>query len=471
MAEAIHTESHWEMPHGMNQTEMASENAQQMVELKRPLLSPHPTDLSSNHLQQQQTEEEAISIDIKAMTEISEDGLFSPLCCIYKVPTKIRLQNEEAYTPKVVSIGPFHHGDERLQEMERHKEIMFKRFAQNAMTDLDSLVKSAKQSEPKVRASYFESINYDKQDLVKLILVDSAFIIQLFIMDYEDYEDQLTHDAKLSQSLLIEDICDDLLLLENQLPFFFLEELYNIAFPRNHRGDLPSFLELTYSNFDWLNKQKLEPDHKIEHFTDLLRLFYLRIIKPGRDFFETGGSDMLRYSANELQEAGVKFGVSTSKCLLDLEFSGSVLQIPQIKVTDKTEFLFRNVMALEQCHYLSETYFCDYTLVLGNLVNTNKDVEVLAHKKIISNWLGDAKEVATLINGLGKNISHCNFNTEHLDISKRLNEFYEDPWHKKKAALRRDYCNTPWQTVASIAAIILLILTITQTVCSILQVV
>ncbi|XP_028772794.1 uncharacterized protein LOC114729902 [Neltuma alba] len=354
------------------------------------------------------TADEAISIDIKALLEISDEGLLSPLCCIYRVPTKIRLLNEEAYTPKVVSIGPFHHGDERLQEMERHKEIMFKRFARNAMTNLDSLVDLAKQSESKVRASYFESINYDKKDHVKLILVDSAFIIQLFVMKKRRH---MKHDGKLSQSQLTEDIFDDLLLLENQLPFFFLEELYDIAFPHNRRGDLPSFLELTYSCFDYLNKQKLEPDHKIEHFTDLLRLFYLPITQPGRDSINEDGSDMLRYSANELKEAGVKLKL------------------------------------------------------------TQKDVEVLAHEKIISNWLGDAKEVATLFNGLRKEITHCNFNKEHLDISKRLNEFYEDPWHKRKATLRKDYCNTPWQTVASIAAIILLTLTITQTVCSILQVV
>lgn len=33
-------------------------------------------------------------------------------CCIYKVPPKIRKVNEEAYIPTLVSIGPFHHGDE-----------------------------------------------------------------------------------------------------------------------------------------------------------------------------------------------------------------------------------------------------------------------------------------------------------------------------------------------------------------------
>ncbi|XP_028802541.1 UPF0481 protein At3g47200-like [Neltuma alba] len=348
--------------------------------------------------------------------------------------------------------------------MERHKEIMFKRFAKDI--DLDGLVNFAKQFEPHVRASYFESINSSKEDLVKLILVDSAFIIHLFMMRYRRH---MEGDAKLSQTRLGEDIFGYLLLLENQLPFFFLEELYNIAFPYNCRGDLPSFLELTYSYFNRLNMQELEPKHKIKHFTDLLRLFYLPTTQPRRNELKEDGSDMLRYSANELQEAGVKVEVSKSKCLLNLEFSIPVLHIPQIKVEDMTEILFHNVMALEQYHYPFKTYFHDYMFILDNLVNTNKDVEVLAHEKIINNWLDDPKEVATLFNGLDKNINHYNFDKEHFDISKSLNEFYEDPWHKRKATLRRDYCNTPWQTVASIAAIILLSLTIIQTLCSILQ--
>jgi hypothetical protein len=35
---------------------------------------------------------------------------FSGTCCIYKVPERLRELNEKAYTPRVVSIGPIHHG-------------------------------------------------------------------------------------------------------------------------------------------------------------------------------------------------------------------------------------------------------------------------------------------------------------------------------------------------------------------------
>jgi hypothetical protein len=46
-------------------------------------------------------------------------------CCIYKVPDKLRKVNEEAYTPKLVSIGPFHHDLEELWGVKIQKKYIF----------------------------------------------------------------------------------------------------------------------------------------------------------------------------------------------------------------------------------------------------------------------------------------------------------------------------------------------------------
>ena len=161
----------------------------------------------------------------------------------------------------------------------------------------------------------------------------------------------------------------------------------------------------------------------------------------------------------------------TSHCLLDLQFLGRTLKIPQIKVEDSTEILLRNMVALEQCYYPHESYITDYVAVLDFLINTDKDVDFLVKNGIIVNWLGDSNAVAELFNGLWKNITQTTFNTEYLRICEDLNAFCKHPWHRKVATLRRDYCNTPWKMVASIAGIALLILTVIQTVCSVLQVV
>ena len=39
-------------------------------------------------------------------------------CCIYKVPKTLRQVKKEAYTPKLISIGPFHHGEKELRDEE-----------------------------------------------------------------------------------------------------------------------------------------------------------------------------------------------------------------------------------------------------------------------------------------------------------------------------------------------------------------
>ncbi|KAE9600950.1 hypothetical protein Lalb_Chr13g0292471 [Lupinus albus] len=55
------------------------------------------------------------------------------------VPFDIRLLNQDAYTPKVVSIGPFHHHNPRLQNMERHKLIYLNKFLELGDVNLESL--------------------------------------------------------------------------------------------------------------------------------------------------------------------------------------------------------------------------------------------------------------------------------------------------------------------------------------------
>ncbi|KAJ7966156.1 hypothetical protein O6P43_015672 [Quillaja saponaria] len=412
--------------------------------------------------------------DVAAMLERAELPL-TPACCIYKVPPLLRELNKEAYTPNVVSIGPFHSGDKRLQNMERHKLRYLKRFlARSNQVSLENWIRVIEEMEPNIRLCYAETIKLTRDEFVKVILVDGGFILELFWTDY--FSDKTREDKIFLKPWLKNMIELDLLLLENQLPFFVLDKLFNVAFAS--RSSYPtSFLDLAfefYSGecFTHTKNQQLSPspDMNIKHFTDLIRYFQLPPPKRQQSRSDFAPPRQLP-SITELKEAGVNFEPSSEECLLDLKFSGKVLKIPSFVVDDRTETVFRNVMALEQCHYPCDSYITDYIVLLDFLISTAKDVDILVKEDIITNYLGDSNRVADLFNNLWKNVTHSNFNQEYLELCEKLGEFYKNPWHKRKATLKRDYFGTPWMTAASIAGIVFLILSFIQAVCSVISVV
>ena len=411
-------------------------------------------------------------VDINAMLDRPEPPSTGD-CCIYKVPSKLRKLNEDAYTPTVVSIGPFHHGQPQLQNMERHKLIYFKAFLQRTNACLNTLVIYIESILSDFNGCYSETLPFSHNELVMLILTDSAFIIEFFL--------RTCCEGDTFKPWLDSHITSDLLLLENQLPFFVIEKIHSLSLSSTNASVpdtmIPSFLQLTIGCFGCFGyfKAKLAFDNgdiSIRHFTDLIRIFHLYHpieSRPSRNRIDE--QIIHRPSATELVEAGVRFKVNTkSECLFDLRFSGGVLEIPSLIVEDRTETLFRNVVALEQFHYPDESYITDFVIFLGYLINTGRDVDILVRNKILENWLGDSDSVANLFNGLRINVVHTNISSQFSILCKELNAFCRNPWHKLKATLRRDYCNTPWHTAASIAGVLLLVLTIIQAVCSVLQV-
>ncbi|KAI4345986.1 hypothetical protein L6164_013070 [Bauhinia variegata] len=274
------------------------------------------------------------------------------------------------------------------------------------------------------------------------------------------------HDTYITDYLKVL-VAHDLILLENQLPYFVLDGLYNLATKSD--PSFPSFLEFSFKYFEKFNPQEIKPEGvNIWHFTDLLRRFYLSSSQRLQERSQVNVILEHLYSASELIEAGVEFKADEeNKCLLELQYVKGVLTMPRLDVSDTTEIHLRNIVAFEQAHYPRDTYITDYLKVLDFLINSERDVDILIHKGIITTLLGDSNEVATMINRLCSNLIQPNMNNEYLSICQLLNKFYEKPMNKWKADLIHDYFDTPVKTATSIAAIILIVLTFVQTVCSI----
>ncbi|KAM7493043.1 hypothetical protein LguiB_027652 [Lonicera macranthoides] len=389
----------------------------------------------------------------------------SSKCCIYKVPETLRKLNEQAYSPRVVSIGPFHYGSKRLTSMEALKKGYFKKLIEKSRTRLREYVELVKGFEGRARECYAEPVVMGSDEFVSMLLIDACFIIELLLRSYDRNWNKEDEDV-LSKPWLRTEIHYDLMLLENQIPFFVLEKLFVPATCKvlNKKTTIKC---LTLHFFEKYNIYNMKNFESTNHFTDLI----LIMSRPTRDriLWKLKNFRFL-YSATELHEAGVKFQVdSKDKCLLNVEFKRGVLTMPRFRPEDHTETFIRNLMALELCHYPKNSYIIDYIFFMDNLINTSKDVDLLTKNDILVNWLGDNNTAANLFNSLCINIEIDTGNFFFSDICKRLNAYYEDPWHKWKATCTRDYFSTPWKTTSTIAAIILLLLTLAQTVFSILS--
>ena len=92
-------------------------------------------------------------------------------------------------------------------------------------------------------------------------------------------------------------------------------------------------------------------------------------------------------------------------------------------------------------------------------------------KGIIENWLSDNDAVLSVVHNLDKEILIFLYNFYFSEIVEDLNKYCRKRRHKWKACLKQKYFRNPWAIISVIAAAILLMLTVIQTACSIIQVV
>ncbi|CAH2064528.1 unnamed protein product [Thlaspi arvense] len=127
-----------------------------------------------------------------------------------------------------------------------------------------------------------------------------------------------------------------------------------------------------------------------------------------------------------------------------------------------TKSLFSNLIAFEQCHIDSGNNITSYIIFMDNLINSSEDVSYLHYCGIIEHWLGSDSEVADLFNRLCKEVV---FNPKYSYLSRlsdEVNRYYSRKWNSLKTTLKHKYFNNPWAYFSFFAAVILLILTLSQ---------
>ncbi|KAJ0754587.1 hypothetical protein HanPI659440_Chr00c08g0720471 [Helianthus annuus] len=142
-------------------------------------------------------------------------------------------------------------------------------------------------------------------------------------------------------------------------------------------------------------------------------------------------------SVSDLKESGVKVKKAENCQPLDVSFKKGVLKIAPVSMDDYRFTLFRNMVAFEQCHFGCKPHV---------------------------NSLCGNKHAARLVNKLCKEVAGAADDSYLRDVLWEINCYCNDGWHQKRAKLKHEYFYNVWVSVATIAAILVIYLTILQTV-------
>jgi hypothetical protein len=410
----------------------------------------------------------------------SDDG--NKLCSIPKVPQHILEVDKNAYEPIILSIGPYHHGAPNLVAMEKEKwKCLDFILKLNCEVSLQDYIRAVYKVEKKARGFYSEDIEMNKMEFVKMLLLDSCFILvkvdgtvltatpleevhtditttgssgqeaesycsmQRHAMENSVHEIELTRVETNNTGNYDQNArypCDynsygdwyanfvwhDLFLLENQMPFFIVETIYNIALSKRREKPLlrdkifecvedilrqfPKGIEesdrpKSFQHFLHLCHMHMQPTHVFlgtKQIHSKVR-FYHRLIQSGQRFFnpgpkQEGNDEQLQlvthqkdcFQDNQLpkrwhqavhyHETGIqlkkrKYNIHDRHSLLDIKFDNGVLEVPCFLIDENTESLFKNLIAFEQMDSQYENYITAYVAFMSELVSTSEDATLL----------------------------------------------------------------------------------------------
>lgn len=397
-------------------------------------------------------------------------------CCIYRVPQGVIDINGQHYQPQVISIGPYHHGRHHLQVIEEHKWRFLGLLLTRTQTKglyLEHLLNAVQPLESRTRDCYAEIIPFDSEELTEILVLDGCFIIEFFrrVKGLVPFEaDDPLETINSIYSLFVR----DLIRIENQIPFFVLDCLFNLTLmPGEESG--PSLATLTSKFFDSV---LIRPDHVIakycnrqaNHILDFLRLSFIPLeecdsAKPPRVF---GANTRAIRSISRMKRYGFSLKPRNEDTFLSIKFNKGVIEMPTISLDDFMASFLLNCVAYEQAHSGRSKHVTTYVILLDCLIKTSEDVEYMSDHNIVENYFGTDDEVAKFVNKMGKglvlDVEMCHLGSFFMEVK----EYYYKSWHVQWAYLTYPYFKNPWSFVSASAAFVLLVLTLLQTIFTIL---
>ena len=510
-----------------------------------------------------------------------DDG--NKICPIYRVPEHIRGIDRDAYEPMVVSFGPYHHGTQHLQVMEKDKWKHLNRVLKlNGKMNLHNYIKEIAALEKQARKCYSEEVKMERKKFLQMLLLDACFLlvnidenvgtstsntsvldqssiertinentteedvvslrqsacavgysksrehghpVELEMIKVESSQGKTNIDKDVNHTPNVETsnkvgdwLCSaawhDIFLLENQIPFFILEKIYELVAGQGTgveflRSKTSEFVEDILSHYPKAIQEFDRPKH-FHHLLHLCHIYfrpsqrtavelqcqpkrrYFSLLHFGykrlpdshkpvdadknleqMDCFRAGKLRTRWRRAVEYHQAGVHFKrreyEHSRHSLLDIRFMNGVIEVPCLPIDESSESLFKNLLALEQMDPRFGNDISAYITFMSQVIATPDDATLLVQRGIIVHMLDNEEEVSALFTRLTKQVTFrfdCKYYLKYL--CQTLEVHYQSRLNRWIAWLWFNHFGNPWMALAALAAVVVLVCTIVQTIYTVL---
>ena len=372
---------------------------------------------------------------------------------------------QKYYEPRVVSLGPIHHGKEKYKLGEKYKLVLTYEFVNGSGKEIKDLYNKIEENIKELRECFEEEVTkkYDDEALAWLLFVDGCAILQYIYCVANDQFKQL--DIKTDSVTFGQ---QDLFLLENQLPYRLLKWLMGLS---KMEKELRVSIETFVAPHCMDKEKRISMDKEPVHLLDLLRTSLLGCHGQPPDARQKQkkkdqGWQSYR-NVQELGAAGIHLKRGSNSCLHNISFRRQFLffghlYLPPITVDDSTRPKFMNLIAYEMCLDFNNDFgITSYISFLDSLIDEANDVKMLRKARILHNFLGSDEEVAKLFNKIGKDLVP---NPDiYQDVKIKIQEFYDCKCTTWMAQFVHDHFSSPWTILAFCGVLLGLGLTAAQT--------
>ncbi|MBA0728056.1 hypothetical protein Golax_000991 [Gossypium laxum] len=357
-------------------------------------------------------------------------------------PDSLIKVHDEIRWPQLTSFGPCRHRTHRFRPFEDRKWDLLDEFLTRTEKNWQFYYERLMNSTDQIKRCYSEEVDKpaDDHELVKMMLLDGSFMVELFLQ-YEEGKDFTPPPTWSVQTLIA-----DLLKLENQLPFFVLENLFELSTVG------PPIRSLSYLALRFLSQAfRKSPEmvkaqvRKPKHLLDLFRRSLLPATNLDEDSHLSKHDRPMHpiQSVKHLRTAGISVRQRTAKSLLEIDFKKFqipplALKIPPLAIDDFTNAILVNCVAVEQCFTDESKHFTAYVYFMSCLMKEPEDVGYLRSADIINGFSRDEESFINMLNGIGTKVGstlrecylckqfreiHCYYNSYWASISRSFFQY------------------------------------------------